>query len=155
MQEQNQVNQIDWQFINGQAARLKSELGLVGDVLYTEHLAKVLNQPVKFVWNAKARGTLPDIPVLSVGGRDAFWIVHVVLWMQGHSMATMPAHASEFKKTGDPSQAQSRNSSISARGVASESEVSVRKTKHKEMSVAKAALLARANKILEERRNQQ
>jgi hypothetical protein len=61
--------------------RLRKEYGIEGEVLYMGDLARVLGVKVDALWNRRARGKMPAIPRLIIGGQDAFYIVDVARFL--------------------------------------------------------------------------
>lgn len=80
-----------WRKYDSRIERIRKEYGVTGELLFLEDLAKVMGVPVKSVWNYRARGTLPKIPCLNFGGRDAYWIVHIAAWLSNDPIDTLLA----------------------------------------------------------------
>ncbi|QDL54998.1 hypothetical protein EXZ61_12950 [Rhodoferax aquaticus] len=146
---ENQKHQPDWIAINAAVARIKGEHGFTGDLLSQVQLAQIMNKPVKFVWNLKARGQMPQIPVITIGNRDTFWIVHVVMWMMNTPMSSMPVFGAAPEVPKPPVGEMDRPKRASRESSVNESARA--EGRRKEVSLAKAALLAKGLKILEER----
>lgn len=136
-----------WRKYESRIDRIRKDYGLTGELLFLEDLAKVMGVPVKSVWNYRARGTLPKIPCLNFGGRDAYWIVHVAAWLSNDpidSLLTIPFFEDPLGLEGKKSNQKTN----------SKKDVSVDIPKRRnsdERSIAKDRLLKRGLQILAER----
>lgn len=138
--------------IHREVCRIKADHQFSSDILYLEDLAKLMGKPVKHLWNLRNRGMMPPIPITKVGDRDAYWVVHVAMWLMRIS-ETSPQLASSLNSTLNPS---GRKLAIikgkqSAASDASELKKPKIRSQRGEVSLAKAAIIERGLKILAER----
>jgi len=125
--------------------RLKKEYEIPGELLNIEELARVLGLDSKALWNLRSRGRMPAIPIRRIGGHDAFWIGHVAMWLMAtHGLAECSSsqpNADDVDRARPAIAAATRGSLPEAR----------RRSPKREMSVAKAALMAKANELFEQK----
>jgi len=139
--------------IHREVCRIKADHQFSSDILYLEDLAKLMGKSVKHLWNLRSRGMMPPIPITKVGDRDAYWVVHVAMWLMRTSEAS-PQLASSLNSTMNTS-----DSKLTIKGkqsVASDApELKKPKIRSQrgEVSLAKAAIIERGLKILAERQS--
>lgn len=132
------------ELLHREAARIKSEHGFLSDILRIEDLAKVLGRPAKSLRNMKSRGTMPDIPTLHIGDQSGFWIMHVAMWLTGMDKRDMPALDLRERARQEVELARPQPVSPASQDDAP------KQGRHREISVAKEAILRRGMAILEE-----
>ena len=137
--------------IHREVCRIKTEHQFSSDILYLDDLAKLMGKPVKHLWNLRNRGMMPPIPITKVGDRDAYWVVHVAMWLMRISEAS-PQLASSLNS---PLNASGRKLAIKGNQSAASDAPELKKPKIRsqrgEVSLAKAAIIERGLKILAER----
>lgn len=127
-----------------QVQRIKADLAIQAEVLYLDDLARVLNTDAKSLWNLRSRNAMPNIPVLKIGQKDAYWINHVAMWLMQIPFDTMPpAPLAEFTARGQVGSAkvESRNAKV---------ETKDQQPTKRAKGASAQALLDRANQIFEE-----
>ncbi|PHM20511.1 MAG: hypothetical protein CK604_06190 [Curvibacter sp. PD_MW3] len=120
-------------------ARLKREYEIPGEILGLDELARVLGLKPKALWNLRARGKMPAIPVRRVGGHDGFWIGHVAMWLMAQAGSLAWTVSADSSEDIEPTKTTAKKTKENAPGLKSD------------VSVAKAALMARANELFEQK----
>jgi len=122
--------------------RLKREYEIPGEILGLDELARVLGFKPKALWNLRARGKMPAIPIRRIGGHDGFWIGHVAMWLMAQQGNLAWASSTDKREDVEPEKTPSKKTKENAPGL---------KAGKNEVSVAKAALMARANELFEQK----
>lgn len=129
--------------IDRQVARIKLDFDIKSELLSLEELASVIGKTVNYLWNLRNSGRMLPIPVTKVGGHDAYWIVHVVIWLMKLDESDLgEAEPVVYRRP------QSERESASPRQPTAKPKAKVSRS---ETNAAKEALLARGLKILAQR----
>jgi len=138
--------------VNLQVVRIKTQLGISSEILYLDELATLMGVDVKSLWNLRNRDSMPPIPVLKVGQKDAYWIFHVVMWLMHIPLSATPS-APLGSFTGArgrvPPVSGGDSNSMSAGGKAPMAEGVKKPRQARHTSASKQALLDKANQLFE------
>lgn len=138
--------------VHSEVARIKTDLKIEAEVLTLVDLARVLGVEVKSLWNLRTRDGMPKIPVLKLGQKDGYWIVHVAMWLMQLPIDTMPlVPMPVLSKSLDG--AVGRSPSKSARATGSDIGEDSGGAKRSQRTVSRTgnqALLDKANELFEE-----
>ena len=147
------LSSAEREIISDQIRRLRTDYRLAGELLTMSELARVLGHTIASLRNRRTRGQMPPIPVRRVGGQDFYWVGHVAMWLAFEPMEPPVAMEHITTMTTRLGHETTKKQEPSKPDEAKKSEKP--KTKRGEESAAKAALMARANAIFEERMREQ
>lgn len=140
--------------INRQVARIKAEFEIKADLLSLEDLAKVIGKSVNYLWNLRNQGKMLPIPVTRVGGHDTFWVVDVAMWLMRLDGSDLSSSNTLEACSNSPPGAIGKSPPLRNARTPEKKGAAIVKSGDSKQQIerAKAALIEKGMKILEERR---